>query len=145
MLWKRWIVYCTLMVLLSTLAGYVARQDEQQALAGKTPVPTPSMPKAMPTKTPNASLPPAVAKVVLDAAAQRSQRSQSSLKIVQSERRTWPNSCLGLAQSDEFCGQALIPGWRVTVGSGQAIWVYRTDDAGKVLRFDAAASQPKSP
>lgn len=144
MLWKRWIVYGTLMVLLSILAGCVARQDEQE-LAGKTPIPTSSMPNALPTKLPNASLPPAVAKVVLDDAATRSQRSPSKLNIIQSERRTWPNSCLGLAQSDEFCGQVLIPGWQVTVGSGQAIWVYRTDDAGQVLRFDAAASQPKSP
>ncbi|HAT12991.1 MAG TPA: hypothetical protein DCS91_04870, partial [Microcoleaceae bacterium UBA11344] len=58
------------------------------------------------------------------------------LKVTASSRQSWPNTCLGLASSDELCGQMIVEGWRVVVSDGRHTWVYRTDARGKVFRLE---------
>lgn len=82
------------------------------------------------------SLPQAVAEAVRQEASKQTGVSPEKLTITDVERKTWPNSCLGLAQSDEFCGQMLVEGWRVVLSNGRQTWVYRTDFKGQVLRLE---------
>lgn len=60
----------------------------------------------------------------------------SRLRVTESSRQSWPNTCLGLAKSDELCGQMIVEGWRVVVSDGRQFWVYRTDARGKILRLE---------
>ncbi len=65
----------------------------------------------------------------------------SKLRIVKVEKETWSDSCLGLADSNSMCTQSLVPGWRVIVASGVQQWVYRTNLAGTVAKWDEMATR----
>ncbi|UNU26764.1 hypothetical protein [Microcoleus vaginatus] len=58
------------------------------------------------------------------------------LKVTESSRQSWPNTCLGLAKADEMCGQMIVEGWRVVVSDGRQTWVYRTNARGNILRLE---------
>lgn len=60
---------------------------------------------------------------------------QNQLRLVGSTRQTWPNTCLGLEEPGEFCGQAFVEGWEVTVTNNRDTWVYRTDLGGRSIRL----------
>jgi hypothetical protein len=76
------------------------------------------------------------------AAAVRRELSRSSgiaadkLKVTESSRQSWSNTCLGLATTDEICGQMIVEGWRVVVSDGSQTWVYRTNARGNILRLE---------
>ncbi|HBE33577.1 MAG TPA: hypothetical protein DDW76_14130 [Cyanobacteria bacterium UBA11369] len=57
----------------------------------------------------------------------------SALYIVEAQRLTWRDRCLGLAESGLSCTAESVPGWRLTVASGKQRWFYRTDAAGSVI------------
>lgn len=86
------------------------------------------------------NLPKSVADAVLQAASQQS-GLPSQLRIIQSEQRTWSDSCLGLGGPAESCLRVLVPGWLVTVEGGQQRLVYHTNASGSMLRLNEAASQ----
>jgi hypothetical protein len=79
-------------------------------------------------------LPRAVANAVLQDIKRREGIATKKLKITDSIRKTWGNGCLELQRPDEFCTQALVPGWLVVVTSGQQRWVYHTNETGSVVR-----------
>jgi hypothetical protein len=54
------------------------------------------------------------------------------------EARQWPDTCLGLDGPDEGCGDAITPGYRVTLGDGLA---YRTDTDGNIRRETGATDR----
>ena len=85
-------------------------------------------------------IPTSVAKAVLQSASQQLGLPTSQLRIVQTQKRTWQDGCLGLARSGEVCTQALVSGYRVTVAGGSCRLVYRTDASGTV-KLDEVASQ----
>jgi hypothetical protein len=58
------------------------------------------------------------------------------LKVTESSRQSWPNTCLGLVKADEICGQMIVEGWRVVVSDGSQTWVYRTNARGNILRLE---------
>lgn len=58
------------------------------------------------------------------------------LTLVSAMRTAWPNSCLGLAKSGEFCTQAMVDGWQITMRSSEQHFVYRTDANGNKVRLD---------
>jgi len=70
----------------------------------------------------------------------RSQLSETTginpeeLKVIEANKQTWSDGCLGLAQPDEFCSQMLVTGWRVVMSDGSQTWVYRTDNQGNTIR-----------
>jgi hypothetical protein len=76
---------------------------------------------------------------VLQAIAQRTQLSVSSLQVVEVESRTWSDGCLGLSNG-ENCTQAEVAGFLVVVTDGQQMWVYRTNHSGSIVALDVAAS-----
>ncbi|BAY98843.1 hypothetical protein NIES37_28210 [Tolypothrix tenuis PCC 7101] len=87
------------------------------------------------------SLPRSVVNAVLQDLSRRGVVSTQKLEVVESSQRTWRNGCLELAQPDELCTQALVPGWRVVVSNNQRKWVYHTNQVGSVVRFNEKASQ----
>ncbi len=85
---------------------------------------------------PSANLPKSVKDAVFQAASQRLQLSTSQLSIIAAEQQTWNDGCLNLAAADEFCTQALVPGWRVTVGAGNQTLVYHSNQTGSAIRLN---------
>ncbi|NET27642.1 hypothetical protein [Okeania sp. SIO1I7] len=60
-----------------------------------------------------------------------------NIKVTQVSQETWPNTCLGLANSNELCGQRLVEGWYIILSDGNYTWAYRTDNQGKLIRVEA--------
>ncbi|WP_236738724.1 hypothetical protein [Chroogloeocystis siderophila] len=79
-------------------------------------------------------IPRQVVDAVRQDVAQRENIPVNRLRVTQSSQQTWSDGCLGLAQPDEFCTQALVEGWRVMVSDGRSTWVYRTDSLGRTVR-----------
>lgn len=92
------------------------------------------------------NLPASVRNAVLQAASKRLQQPTSQLRIVEFQQQTWKDGCLELANADEFCTLALVPGWRVVVGIGEQTLVYHTNQTGSALRLnEKASSSPLTP
>ncbi|KST65407.1 hypothetical protein BC008_45650 [Mastigocoleus testarum BC008] len=104
------------------------------------PPPRESASTPTPTETPNSSrnqeLPSDVQSAVLSDAAKRSSKTVATLRITETQKQSWGNSCLGLAQPGEVCAQVIVPGWKVVVSDGQREWVYRTDESGKQVKLE---------
>lgn len=64
----------------------------------------------------------------------------SRVSILNAERRTWPNGCLGLELSDILCTQARVDGWLVTVNSDGHGLLYRTDNRGEIVYLENGLS-----
>ncbi|MCF2145028.1 hypothetical protein IQ276_000890 [Desmonostoc muscorum LEGE 12446] len=90
---------------------------------------------------PSDKLPTSVKNAVLQAASRRLQQPISRLTIVEFQQQTWRNGCLELANPDEFCTQALVPGWRVVVGGREKTLVYHTNQTGSIVRLNEKANQ----
>jgi hypothetical protein len=84
----------------------------------------------------DSNLPDSVAKAVLQDAQMRSRLSVKQWRIVNTEPRNWPDGCLGLAPPGTFCTQIVVPGWQVTVESGQKSFVYRTNNSGSLVKLE---------
>ncbi|MEH2053408.1 hypothetical protein [Nostoc sp.] len=86
-------------------------------------------------------LPTSVKNAVLQAASRRLQQPISQLTIIQAQKQTWRDSCLELANADEFCTQALVSGWRVVIGAVDQTLVYHTNQTGSLLRLNQKGSE----
>ncbi|MEH2264431.1 hypothetical protein [Nostoc sp.] len=86
-------------------------------------------------------LPRPVANAVLQDLARRQGISARELKIIDYNQQTWRNGCLELPQADEFCTQALIPGWLIVVSNGEQNWTYHTNQTGSTVRLNQKASE----
>nr|WP_290221946.1 hypothetical protein [Trichocoleus desertorum] len=92
-----------------------------------------------------AGLPQSVSRAVLQAAAQQLRVPTTQVQVVQSEKTTWPDACLGLAEPGVFCAAVIVPGWIVTLESGGQRLAYRTNDSGSLVKFDRQASNVSRP
>ncbi len=90
------------------------------------------------------SLPQEISNAVFKDVAEKSGVSASQLRIVKVERQTWSDGCLGLGGTDTMCTQSMIPGWRVVVANGERRWVYRTNQAGSLVKWDEVATRTLS-
>jgi hypothetical protein len=90
------------------------------------------------------NLPASVSRAVLQDAATRTNLSTSGLRIVQSERRDWPDGCLGLPAPGQGCTMAVVSGWRVTVEGGRQTLVYRTNETGSLVKLEGGGFQGNS-
>ncbi|WP_414528518.1 hypothetical protein [Nodularia chucula] len=81
------------------------------------------------------SLPSVVSKAVLTDLASKQGIDIKELKIIDYRQQTWSNGCLDLAQPNEMCTQALVPGWRVVIAHNQQNWIYHTNSNGRSLRL----------
>ncbi|KAM3097404.1 hypothetical protein ACKFKF_20110 [Phormidesmis sp. 146-12] len=87
------------------------------------------------------SLPASVENAVFRDAVAQSNLSRSALRITQAEQRTWSDGCLGLAEKEAFCTQALVPGWLVVVEATGQRWVYRTNFSGSMVKLDQSTRE----
>jgi hypothetical protein len=69
----------------------------------------------------------------------RSYRIPSNqLRVVTFSQQSWPNTCLGLEEPGEACGEVFIEnGWRVVMSNGRQNWIYRTDSTGRTVRLES--------
>lgn len=88
----------------------------------------------------NNRLPANVANAVLRDAARQLNVAVSQVEVVRAQRRNWSDSCLGLGRLDYQCARMTVPGWLVTVTSGEERLVYRTGDTNSAIVLDEAAS-----
>jgi hypothetical protein len=91
--------------------------------------------QAAPQNPPN-QLPASIVEAVRVDLSRQTGIAARGLRVTESTRQTWPNTCLGISTTNELCGQMIVKGWRVVVSDGRQIWVYRTDARGKVLRLE---------
>ncbi len=61
----------------------------------------------------------------------------SRLRVVEAERETWSDGCLGLGGPAESCAFVMTPGWRVTLTNGDSSWIYRMDESGNAIRLES--------
>ncbi|MEP6516022.1 hypothetical protein [Microcoleus vaginatus] len=87
-------------------------------------------------QNPPNKLPETVAAAVRQELSDSTGIAADKLKVTESSRQSWPNTCLGLATADEICGQMIVEGWRVVVSDGRQTWVYRTNARGNILRLE---------
>lgn len=99
----------------------------------KPTLPTNSHVFALESAQRNTSLSEPVTNAVLQHLSVESGLPMSALQIVDAERLTWRDRCLGLAEYTRSCTAASVPGWRLTVASGSQRWFYRTDASGSVI------------
>jgi hypothetical protein len=76
---------------------------------------------------------------------QRTGIPANQLKVVESSAETWTDGCLGLAQADEMCTQAMVNGWRVVFTQGDRRWVYRTNGNGRTFRLEPQTTAQTKP
>jgi len=67
------------------------------------------------------------------------------LSFVEASRQQWPDTCLGLAYPGEFCGQQILPGWRIVLSNGSRRWAYRTDVQGQLRRLETTPQETAFP
>jgi len=83
------------------------------------------------------SAPPNLIQLVRKDLARRTKIPLQKIVVKTSKPMTWPDGCLGLAKTDEFCTQMLIQGWQIILSHNQKTWIYRTDSQGKAIRLEA--------
>jgi hypothetical protein len=81
-------------------------------------------------------LPRQVANAVIQDLTKKQNVSPRKLKIVDYSQQTWRDGCLELPQPDEFCTQALVPGWLVVASNETQKWAYHTNKDGSSLRLE---------
>lgn len=59
---------------------------------------------------------------------------EGKILILTAYDREWPDGCLGLAAAGEFCTQAIVPGYEVTVQVKGEEHIYRSSADGSVVR-----------
>ena len=57
-----------------------------------------------------------------------------TISLVDVEAVQWPDSCLGLAGSNEVCAQVVTAGFRVRVKADDAIYEFHTDQNATQIR-----------
>lgn len=90
-------------------------------------------------------LPPQLANAVRQDLSRKAGIARGKLKIIEYNRKTWSNGCLEIARRDEFCTEALVPGWRIVLSDGNQTWVYHTDTQGRNLRLETQTSSTNLP
>ncbi len=91
-------------------------------------------------QTAAANLPESITNAVLADASEESGLPFSRLRVVEVERREWPDRCLGISEPLILCAPSVVTGWRVIVSDGQQRLVYRVGEPD-VIKFDKRASE----
>ena len=121
--------------LFDSISGYLAAGSQNAALKQEVELARIRL-KEGDGNSAEANLPDAVAQAVLQDASKQLNVPARQLRIVRSEARQWPNSCLGLPQTDRGCAQAIVPGWRVMVEGAQQGLIYRTNESGSLVMLE---------
>ena len=79
-------------------------------------------------------LPDEIQQRLVEAIAKDLSQPMEALAIESATSQTWPDGCLGLATSDEFCTMALVDGWQISVRYSNTLLTYRSNENGTVVR-----------
>ena len=82
------------------------------------------------------SAPPNLIQLVRKDLSRRTKIPLQQIAVKTAKPMTWPDGCLGLAKTDEFCTQMLIQGWQIILSNNKKTWIYRTDSQGKAIRLE---------
>jgi hypothetical protein len=82
------------------------------------------------------SAPPNLIQLVRKDLSRRTKIPLQQIAVKTAKPMTWPDGCLGLAKTDEFCTQMLIQGWQIILSHNKKTWIYRTDSQGKAIRLE---------
>jgi hypothetical protein len=80
-----------------------------------------------------APYPPAVT-AAIRSLAQELGLDPGAIQVMDYEEVDWPDTCLGLPEPGEACGEAITAGWRVTLQAGGETYELRTDLIGSEVR-----------
>lgn len=94
------------------------------------PTPTPIPPTPVETGIPV----PSAALAAQKALAERLGVDASAVTIQEIVQVQWPNTCLGIQQPDEACGEMIVDGFRVSVESGGQVSIFHTNFDGSQIR-----------
>lgn len=100
-------------------------------------------PSPLPAQSP---MPPAtlLERAIATAAAQFGEEPDQ-ITVAQVQRRVWSDGCLGLGGLRVDCPERLTPGWEITLTNPNSPypqqWVYRSNQSGSLLIWDAAGSR----
>ena len=92
-------------------------------------------------KTASVMLPETVKTAVFKDISERAKVQYSALRLLKAEKTTWVDGCLGLKGR---CSKGLVPGYIAVVASDSQMWIYRTDDSGKIAKLDEESTQTYS-
>jgi hypothetical protein len=62
------------------------------------------------------------------------------VEVVSFQEMEWPDGCLGLANPDEGCTMAIVPGWQIIVSVAGTTYEVRTNDTGSMVRWQVQGS-----
>ncbi|MDJ0844455.1 hypothetical protein [Crocosphaera sp.] len=127
---RNFCLYCCFVILIIIWGCQPSPQSD-------LPQSTPEANISQPTMSNNTEAPQTVIDAVFNHITENHAIEADNLEVQQTEAKTWSDGCLGLAQPDEFCTQALVEGWRILVTDGQSTWIYRTDQSGRNLRQES--------
>lgn len=80
------------------------------------------------------ALPPEVMAEIQNRASELMGVAADQIQIETVEKTDWPNGCLGLAEPDEVCTEAITPGWLVVVNISGTEHRFRVDETGTNIR-----------
>ncbi|MFO7540030.1 MAG: hypothetical protein R6X32_18475 [Chloroflexota bacterium] len=62
--------------------------------------------------------------------------ARAEIEVLSQSQTEWSDGCLGLAEDDEFCTQAIVPGWQIFVlVEGIQEYEVRTSEDGRTVRW----------
>lgn len=83
---------------------------------------------------PGGDLPPAVADA-LEMVREQLGVASEQVEVVSFTQMDWPDGCLGLAEPDEACTLAIVPGWQLMVLAAGTTYEVRTNLTGDMIRW----------
>lgn len=81
------------------------------------------------------ALPQSTATAIKDYVASQESVPATEVSILSVNKRDWPNSCLGVATTNEICAQVITPGYEIRVSVNGSERVYHTNESGSAVRI----------
>jgi hypothetical protein len=91
-------------------------------------------PEETPAEATPIGLQPDVARNAKEKLSQVTGAGVEAIEIVRANQVEWTDTCLELGGEDEFCGQALTPGWSLIMDAGGQEYEVHTDLDGETVR-----------
>jgi hypothetical protein len=70
---------------------------------------------------------------------QKTGAERSQMVVLEAHEREWPDMCLGLANPDEVCAQAIVPGYDIKINAKGRDYQLRTNGDGSDIREASVA------
>lgn len=120
---------------LVTDGGKIKATTAAAIVAAQSTVPQPPAREREDIDPPKPTL-PAAAEYLRIELAQSLNLSPDEVVVMNAERATWTDSCLGLGGPAESCALMMTEGYRVVLSAGFGRYTYRTNLDGSVIRTE---------